>query len=284
MRVWVKLWVGVLKSIPSKLLKRMAGTTRLELATSAVTARNSLVTNGKHAARMALQKRFSKAWKQFVDHNWTKTIRSEPPPAGLLHVCRLNLSLPDWGGVARHRRLHPAAATGFVSTPEQKGHLWFAASRQRRNSTGSGSQPRPSRSRDRLLQRAPYLESETPTSSSCPLCRPRRRTLPRSRPLDSIPPALLPSHRRTAARVSWQVRRRSEVCFPAPRRPLLLRNRCGAVPSAAAPWLLSNDSPPHNSNSALHRSWPQLHEITHPHTARSCGVDCQRTGTPQGNG
>src|SRR5712691_10772655 len=55
---------------------------------------------------------------------------------------------------------------------------------------------RPSRRRDRLLQRAPYLESESPTSSPCPLCRSRRRTLPRSRPLDSIPPALLPSHRR----------------------------------------------------------------------------------------
>ena len=45
----------------------------------------------------------------------------------------------------RPRRLHPAAATGFVSTPEQESHLWFAASRQRRNSTRSGSQPRSSR-------------------------------------------------------------------------------------------------------------------------------------------
>jgi hypothetical protein len=45
----------------------MAGTTGLELATSAVTATISLVTNRKHAARMALQKRFSKVRKQFVD-------------------------------------------------------------------------------------------------------------------------------------------------------------------------------------------------------------------------
>ena len=78
------------------------------------------------------------------------------------------------------------------------------------------AQPRPSRSRDRLLQRAPHLEPETPTSSPCPLCRSRRRTLPRSRPLDSIPPTLLPSHRRTAARVSRQVRRRPEVCLRTP--------------------------------------------------------------------
>jgi len=37
MRVWVKLWVGVLNPIPSNLLKRMAGTTGLEPAASAVT-------------------------------------------------------------------------------------------------------------------------------------------------------------------------------------------------------------------------------------------------------
>ena len=41
----------------------------------------------------------------------------------------------------------------------------------------SRAQSRSSRSRDRLLQRAPHLEPETPTSSPCPLCRSRRRTL-----------------------------------------------------------------------------------------------------------
>src|SRR5579871_881735 len=69
---------------------------------------------------------------------------------------------------------------------------------------------------DRLLQRAPHLESESPTSSPCPLCRSRWRTLPGSPPLDSIPPTLLPSHRCTAARLSWQVRRRPQVCLPTP--------------------------------------------------------------------
>jgi len=41
---------------------------------------------------------------------------------------------------------------------------------------------------------------------------------------------------------------------------------CGAVPSAADRWSSSNDSPQHNSNSVLHRSWPRLHEITRLHT------------------
>src|SRR5437588_7534096 len=59
-------------------------------------------------------------------------------------------------------------------------------------------------------------------------------------------------------------------------RPLLQRTRCGAVPSAADRWPSSNDSPPHNSNSVLHRSWPRLHEITRPHTARSARFRASR--------
>ncbi len=41
MRLWVKLWVGLLGAIPSNLLKRMAGTTGLEPAASAVTGQRS---------------------------------------------------------------------------------------------------------------------------------------------------------------------------------------------------------------------------------------------------
>ena len=41
MRVWVKLWVGLLGAIPSNSLKRMAGTTGLEPAASAVTGQRS---------------------------------------------------------------------------------------------------------------------------------------------------------------------------------------------------------------------------------------------------
>jgi len=48
------------------------------------------------------------------------------------------------------------------------------------------------------------------------------------------------------------------------RRSLPLRTRCGAVPSAADRWRWSNDSPQRNSNSVLHHSWPQLHELTAP--------------------
>ena len=64
----VPFWVldGFAK-IRASALERMAGTTGLEPAASAVTVTISLVTNRKHAARMALQKRFSKVRKQFVD-------------------------------------------------------------------------------------------------------------------------------------------------------------------------------------------------------------------------
>ena len=41
MTVWVKLWVGILAANPSNSLKRMAGTTGLEPAASAVTGQRS---------------------------------------------------------------------------------------------------------------------------------------------------------------------------------------------------------------------------------------------------
>jgi hypothetical protein len=41
----------------------------------------------------------------------------------------------------------------------------------------------------------------------------------------------------------------------------------GAVPNAVDPWPSSNDSPRRNSNSVLHHSWPQLHELIRSHTA-----------------
>src|SRR6266576_2330808 len=59
-------------------------------------------------------------------------------------------------------------------------------------------------------------------------------------------------------------------------RPLLHRTRCGAVPSAANRWPSSNDSPQHNSNSVLHRSWSRPYEITRPHTARSARCRASR--------
>ena len=74
-------------------------------------------------------------------------------------------------------RVYSAAATGCAGSAKQKSDLWFVASGQRRNTPGSRSQPQTSWRRDRLLQRASYLEPETPTSSSCTLCCSRRRTL-----------------------------------------------------------------------------------------------------------
>ena len=49
--------------------------------------------------------------------------------------------------------------------------------------------------------------------------------------------------------------------------PILQRTCCGAVRTAADRWPSSNDSQRHNSNSVLHRSWLQLHELTRSHTA-----------------
>jgi hypothetical protein len=62
-----------------------------------------------------------------------------------------------------------------------------------------------------LLQRAAYLEPETPDSSPCPLCRRRGWALAGSHPLDPISPALLSSPSRAPAGVSRQVRRQSQV-------------------------------------------------------------------------
>src|SRR6476660_1118838 len=45
----------------------------------------------------------------------------------------------------------------------------------------------------------------------------------------------------------------------------LQRTRCGAVPSAADRWPLSNDSQQHHSKSVLHHSRPRLHATTRPH-------------------
>ena len=57
----------ILSGVLCKPFKGMAGMTRLELATSAVTAKRLLVTTRKHATRMALEERFREARKQFVD-------------------------------------------------------------------------------------------------------------------------------------------------------------------------------------------------------------------------
>src|SRR5215813_13881812 len=55
---------------------------------------------------------------------------------------------------------------------------------------------------------------------------------------------------------------------------------CGAVPSALDPWPSWNDSPRRNSNSVLHHSWPQLHELTRSHTALATLPSVRRSVSP----
>ena len=94
---------------------------------------------------------------------------------------------------------------------------------------------------------ASATSASSPTEGASPCCH-------------SASPLFTPLHRKTNRK----------------RPPLLRRTRCGAVQSAADQWSSSNDSQPHNSNSVLHRSWPMLHEITHPHTALSARFRASR--------
>src|SRR2546429_9662435 len=65
---------------------------------------------------------------------------------------------------------------------------------------------------------------------------------------------------RCASLLSMQFHRK-----PTPNaRPLQPCTPCGAVQTAADRWSSSNDSPRHNSNFVLHRSWSPLHDIIRP--------------------
>ena len=88
----------------------------------------------------------------------------------------------------------------------------------------------------------------------------------------SSPTAGAPHYCRYASQHWTQFHRRPN------QKPPPLRNRTlfGAAPSVADRWPSSNDSQPHNSNSVLHRSWPQPHEIARPHTARSARFGASR--------
>src|SRR6202162_6221792 len=95
------------------------------------------------------------------------------------------------------------------------------------------------------------------TASSC-ICSPRAlfaSATSASWPTEGAPPCchgasplFTPLHRKTNRKP----------------RPLLQRTRCGAVPSAADRWPSSNDSPRHNSNFVLHRSWSHLRPRLRP--------------------
>jgi hypothetical protein len=101
-------------------------------------------------------------------------------------------------------------------------------------------------------------------AASCCICSPRASSA--SATSASSPTEGAPPYCRCASPLSTQLHRKPNR----KPRPLQPCTRCGAVPSAANRWPLSNDSQPHNSNSVLHRSWPPLHELTRtlPHSLR----------------
>jgi hypothetical protein len=67
--------------------------------------------------------------------------------------------------------------------------------------------------RDRLLQRAPHLESAIAVSSAYPLRRRRRRSRSRARSLDFFPPLLLPSREGARPSLPRQVRSWAPTCL-----------------------------------------------------------------------
>src|SRR5258708_4173255 len=66
--------------------------------------------------------------------------------------------------------LHTSSSFGSLGLAEQEGHLRSPVSHQCGNSSGGRARSSASRCRDRLLQRAAYLESKTRTSPACTLC------------------------------------------------------------------------------------------------------------------
>src|SRR5208283_5448989 len=90
------------------------------------------------------------------------------------------------------------------------------------------------------------------------LCRPCRRTLARPHALDSIPPSLLSSPPGAAARVSWQIRRRPQVCLPTQSAPLL--RGVGPARSASGLRFLAKTTVPKELGGLLQTTlwWPPV--------------------------
>src|ERR1019366_10284960 len=105
--------------------------------------------------------------------------------------------------------LHASSPARPSGPAEQEGHLRSFVPRLRRNADGSGTRPPPSRCLNRLLQRAPQLESETRASPPSALCGSGRRPFPRPPALDPLARSLLSSRPGAASSLSRQVRRRS---------------------------------------------------------------------------
>src|SRR6516225_8787441 len=127
-------------------------------------------------------------------------------------------------GVVAHqlcaRCLHAAAGTGSARLAEQTTDLQPAVSRQCRNSSGDRPRSPASWSRDRLLQRAPYLGSATATSPPCSLRARRRRSRSRSLPLGLLTPLLLSSRQSAQPCLPRQVCCRTQARLSGPRAPV----------------------------------------------------------------
>src|SRR6266567_5437418 len=127
-------------------------------------------------------------------------------------------------GVVTHqlcaRCLHAAAGTGSARLAEQTADLQPAVSRQCRNSTGDRPRSPASWSRDRLLQRAPYLGPATATSPPCSLRASRRRSRSRSLALDFLTPLLLSSRQSAQPCLPRQVYRRTQDRVSCRRTPV----------------------------------------------------------------
>src|SRR5258707_7339140 len=95
-----------------------------------------------------------------------------------------------------------------------------AVSRQCCNSAGDRPRSMPPGSRDRFLQRAPYLGPATTTSSPCPLRGCRRRSRSGSVPLDLLTLLLLPSCQGAQPCLPRQVCRRTQDRLSCRRTPV----------------------------------------------------------------
>src|SRR5215470_15537671 len=104
-------------------------------------------------------------------------------------------------------RLHPAPPLGSLGLAEQSSGLWLAVSSCSRDPTGDRRRSPAPRREDRLSGGSPYLGSDTPAPSPCPLCSPRGWALPRSAAMDSLRTQVLFARQSTRCRVSRKVPR-----------------------------------------------------------------------------
>src|SRR5271156_2440372 len=112
-------------------------------------------------------------------------------------------------------RLHLAALALCSCTREQAAALRSALPLQLSFAARTGSRSQAPGSRHRVPRRAPYLGTEPPASSPCPLHRSRRRPRPRPRQMDRFLAPLLPARQGSQPRVPRQVRRRTEATLRA---------------------------------------------------------------------